>query len=113
MGIFHGDSLVYRMVPYMEFTKVLSFCSLVSSHSNASKGVGRCRVPSPASGEGVMGLGEGVAREKFEGQNQVAKLYIQRVTLPETNIAPKNGWLEYYFPIRDAYFQVPCVFWGV
>ena len=20
-------------------------------------------------------------------------------TLPETNIAPKNGWLEYYFPI--------------
>ncbi len=21
------------------------------------------------------------------------------VTLPETNIAPTNGWLEYYFPI--------------
>ena len=20
------------------------------------------------------------------------------ITLPETNIAPKNGWLEYYFP---------------
>ena len=20
-------------------------------------------------------------------------------TLPETNIAPRNGWLEYYFPI--------------
>ena len=28
-------------------------------------------------------------------------------TLPETNIfAPKNGWLEYYFPIGgSAYFQ--------
>ena len=30
-----------------------------------------------------------------------------QVTLPETNIAPKNGWLEYYFPIGvSAYFQV-------
>ena len=27
---------------------------------------------------------------------------------PETNIAPKNGWLEYYFPIREAYFQGLC-----
>ena len=27
------------------------------------------------------------------------------VTLPETNIAPKNGWLEYYFPSGEAYFQ--------
>ena len=26
-------------------------------------------------------------------------------TLPETNIAPKNGWLEYYFPIGMAHFQ--------
>ena len=26
-------------------------------------------------------------------------------TLPETNIAPKNGWLEYYFPIGEAYFH--------
>ncbi len=30
------------------------------------------------------------------------------ITLPETNIAPKNGWLEYYFPIGEAYFQVLC-----
>ncbi len=30
------------------------------------------------------------------------------VTLPETNIAPKNGWLEYFFPIGDAYFQGLC-----
>ena len=29
-------------------------------------------------------------------------------TLPETNIAPKKGWLEYYFPIGEAYFQVLC-----
>ena len=27
---------------------------------------------------------------------------------PETNIAPENGWLEYYFPIGMAYFQVLC-----
>ena len=26
-------------------------------------------------------------------------------TLPETNISPKYGWLEYYFPIGEAYFQ--------
>ena len=26
-------------------------------------------------------------------------------TLPETKIASKNGWLEYYFPIGEAYFQ--------
>ena len=25
-------------------------------------------------------------------------------TLPETNIAPENGWLEDYFPIWEAYF---------
>ena len=29
-------------------------------------------------------------------------------TLPETNIAPKNGWLESYFPIGEAYFQGLC-----
>ena len=29
-------------------------------------------------------------------------------SLPETNIAPKNGWLEYYFPIGKAYFQGLC-----
>ena len=30
-------------------------------------------------------------------------------SLPETNIAPENGWLEYYFPIGMAYFQVQTV----
>ena len=29
-------------------------------------------------------------------------------TLPETNIVPKDGWLEYYFPIEEAYFQRLC-----
>ena len=28
-----------------------------------------------------------------------------QLTLPETNIAPENGWLEYYFPIGKPYFQ--------
>ncbi len=27
------------------------------------------------------------------------------ITLPETNIAHENGWLEYYFPIGDTYLQ--------
>ncbi len=30
------------------------------------------------------------------------------VTLPETNIANENGWLEYYFPFGEAYFQGLC-----
>ena len=29
--------------------------------------------------------------------------------LSETNIAPKNVWLEYYFPIGEAYFQMQNV----
>ena len=29
--------------------------------------------------------------------------YVSRVTLPETKVAPENGWLEYYFPIGEAY----------
>ena len=29
----------------------------------------------------------------------------QKTTLPETNIAPENGWLEYYFPFGMGYFQ--------
>ena len=32
-------------------------------------------------------------------------LKLETDTLPETNIAPTNGWLEYYFPIGEAYFQ--------
>ncbi len=27
-----------------------------------------------------------------------------KITLPKTNIAPTNGWLEYYFPIGEVYF---------
>ena len=29
-------------------------------------------------------------------------------TLPETNIATENGWLEYYFPFGKAYFHGLC-----
>ena len=36
-----------------------------------------------------------------QGENREKK----RFTLPETNIPPENGWLEYYFPIGMAYFQ--------
>ena len=31
------------------------------------------------------------------------------ITLPEANIAPENGWLEYEFPFGKAYFQVRAV----
>ena len=31
--------------------------------------------------------------------------YLKTITLPETNIAPGNGWLEYQFPFGMAYFQ--------
>ena len=32
-------------------------------------------------------------------------------TLPETNVfASKNGWLEYSFPVGEAYFQVGILF---
>ena len=34
---------------------------------------------------------------------------LQIGTLPETNSShPKNGWLEYDFPIGEAYFQGLC-----
>ena len=33
-------------------------------------------------------------------------------TLPETNIAPENGWLEYSFPFGMAHFQVLYYFQG-
>ena len=42
----------------------------------------------------------GMAMVKF----QVLEDFCWVVTLPETNIAPKNGWMEYYFPIGEAYF---------
>ncbi len=41
----------------------------------------------------------------FSPQLQQGKLCEPLYTLPETNIAPENGWLEYYFPIGMAYFQ--------
>ena len=39
---------------------------------------------------------------RWEGLNDSKP---RSVTLPETDIAPENGWLEYYFPIGEAYFQ--------
>ena len=37
----------------------------------------------------------------MSGLNDICLEY----TPPETNVAPKNGWLEYNFPIGEAYFQ--------
>ena len=31
-----------------------------------------------------------------------------KTTLPETNMAPENGWLEYQKTFGMAYFQVLC-----
>ena len=41
----------------------------------------------------------------FFFQKVVFQVYVSTDTLPKTNIAPTNGWLEYYFPIGEAYFQ--------
>ena len=35
-------------------------------------------------------------------------LLCSEFTLPKTNIAPENGWLEDYFPFGKANFQVLC-----
>ena len=37
-------------------------------------------------------------------------LGLQQYTLPETNIAPENWWLEDEFPFRMSYFEVLCQF---
>ncbi len=34
---------------------------------------------------------------------------IKWTTLPETNLAPENWWLEYCFPFGKTYFQVQTV----
>ena len=41
--------------------------------------------------------------------NWIFYKHIYIYTLPEANIAPENGWLEYYFPFGMAYFQVRAV----
>ena len=46
-----------------------------------------------------------VGKSRTKNKKQTMKILY---TLPETNIAPENGWLEYYFPIGEADFQVLC-----
>ena len=36
------------------------------------------------------------------------KQMVGQYTLPETKMAPENGWLEYKVPFGTAYFQVLC-----
>ena len=44
--------------------------------------------------------------ELTKRKKKAHKLHLEvKFTLPKTNIAPTNGWLEYYFPIGEAYFQ--------
>ena len=47
----------------------------------------------------------GNRQEKIRDLVRQMKACQVRATLPETNIAPENGWLEYYIPIGEAYFQ--------
>ena len=42
-----------------------------------------------------------MAQASYGDSNRI----LVRDTLPETNVDPENGWLEYYFPIGEAYFQ--------
>ena len=44
---------------------------------------------------------------KKQGMN-VLHLWVSMGTPLKFNIVPENGWLEYYFPIGDAYFQGLC-----
>ena len=60
----------------------------------------------PKAGEMVVGA----------GAPRVQSIHLpwkSKTTLPETNIAPENGWLEYWFPFGMAYFQGLCLFQGV
>ena len=41
-----------------------------------------------------------------ENDSFTTKTYQDLPSLKLTAKAPKNGWLEYYFPIGEAYFQV-------
>ena len=41
--------------------------------------------------------------------NYISQWLLVVLTLPETNVSPKNGWLEYYFPIEEAHFQGQAV----
>ena len=49
----------------------------------------------------MVGKTDRFARRKWV---ETEKVY----TLPETNIAPENGWLEDVFPSGKDYFQVLC-----
>ncbi len=40
--------------------------------------------------------------------NEIPKKAKGRSTLPKTNVAPENGWLEDVFPIGKTYFQGLC-----
>ena len=52
-----------------------------------------------------------VSNWAFELPGGVIPLVKSRTTLPETNIAPENGWLEYFLVSfwDAAYFQVLLV----
>ena len=45
--------------------------------------------------------------QKWALGNHPIKIF-EKTTLPKTNIAPENGWLEDEFPFGMAYFQVLC-----
>ena len=42
------------------------------------------------------------------GNLGIHKLFWNKLTLPETNMSPENGWLEYQFPFWKAYLQGLC-----
>ena len=63
-------------------------------------------------GTNLFNVSWGLIRKKAQrGVIFTAQLW-KKSTLPEINIAPRNGWLEYYLPIGEAYFQGLCSFQG-
>ena len=54
-------------------------------------------------GDHLCGLGFVDPRSRRRLNPTIWAIYY---TLPESNIAPENGWLEDEFPLGMAYFQV-------
>ena len=81
---------------------------LLIDGDNMPKQVASCgAVPLEYTNNTVMSWSVFPPAEDFR-KSWVRNPILSILTLPETNIAPKNGWLEYYFPIEEAYFQGLC-----
>ena len=85
-----------------------AICNLVEKFINLQWGGVpiSCQLRSPTLLPGHISWAFGPVAQgpkKMIHQNKTSKN--AGITLPETNLAPENGWLEYQFPFGMAYFQ--------